>query len=246
MIGTSATASGITSSGEARCPQTETLRNQTREEEERNENTVLRAQTECDHVASNAKLSRFDALLYLFVDNEAVIKMIIKGRSPTTRHVSRTYRVALDWLFDRTNLDLKIHTKYVDTKNQLADILTKGCFSRDEWNHLLCLFNIMNHSMFSSSHISQIIDPQAMSQRQIQEGKQGGENERVVAKSRVARNLVSMTNNPSPSVLSSSFSQRSGDLTVNCSTPDSLSTGKISAMDSNKNNIRLSSVAHRY
>ena len=171
--------------------------------------------------------------------------MIFKGRSPTTRHVSRTYRVALDWLFDRTNLDLKIHIKYVDTKNQLADILTKGSFSRDEWNHLLCLFSIMNHLMFSCSHISQIIDPQAMSQgRYRKENK--GENERVVAKSKVARNLVSMTNNPSPSVLSSSLSQRSGDLTVNCSTPDSLGTGKISAMDSNKNNIRLSSVAHRY
>ena len=33
-------------------------------------------------------------------------------------------RVALDWLFDRINLDSKIHIKYIDTKNQLADILT--------------------------------------------------------------------------------------------------------------------------
>ena len=40
----------------------------------------------------------------VFEDNEAVIKMIIKGRSPTMRHVSRTHRVALDWLFDRINL----------------------------------------------------------------------------------------------------------------------------------------------
>ena len=38
--------------------------------------------------------------LYIFEDNEAVIKMIIKGRSPTMRHVSRTHRVALDWLVD--------------------------------------------------------------------------------------------------------------------------------------------------
>ena len=36
----------------------------------------------------------------------------------------------------------KIKIKYFDTKNQLADILTKGNFTRDEWNHLLCLFNI--------------------------------------------------------------------------------------------------------
>ena len=84
----------------------------------------------------------------MFEDSEAVIKMIMKGRSPTMRHVSRTHRVALDWLFDRINLDPKIQIKYIDTKKQLADILTKGNFTRDEWNHLLCLFNI-NH--FSST-----------------------------------------------------------------------------------------------
>ena len=43
--------------------------------------------------------------------------MIIKGRSPTMRHVSRTHRVALDWLFDRINLDPKIEIKYINTKN---------------------------------------------------------------------------------------------------------------------------------
>ena len=165
-----------------------------------------------------------------------MIKMIIKGRSPTMRHASRTHRVALDCLLDRINLDPKIvrytsltttishdnnnhrtskhastrvgalmahhpawvritrvgpgqnpqytrahfggqavgcsptpqHTtmsprkrntittkiqnKYVDTKNQFADMLTKGSFTRDEWNHLLRLLNIMSFSMFSCSH----------------------------------------------------------------------------------------------
>ena len=74
-------------------------------------------------------------LLYVFQDNEAVIA---KGGSPTMRHVSRTHRVAFDWLFDRINLDPKIQIKYIDTKNQFADILMKGNVSRDEWNHLLC------------------------------------------------------------------------------------------------------------
>ena len=64
------------------------------------------------------------------------------------RHVSRTHRVALDRLFDRIFLDSKIQIKYIDTKNQLADILTKGNFTRDECNHLLNLCNI-NH--FSST-----------------------------------------------------------------------------------------------
>ena len=88
-----------------------------------------------DSVPSNVQPARQEALLYVFDDNEAVIKMIIKGRSPTMIHVSRTHRVALDWLFDRINLDSKIQIKYIDTKNQLADILTKGNFPREEWNH---------------------------------------------------------------------------------------------------------------
>ena len=92
-----------------------------------------------DFISSNVNSSRKEALLYVFEDNEAVITMIIKGRSPTMRHVSRTHRDALDWLFDRSNLDSKIQIKYIDTKNQLANILTKGSFTRDEWNHCVCL-----------------------------------------------------------------------------------------------------------
>ena len=99
-----------------------------------------------DAVPSNVQSARQETLLYVFEDNEAVIKMIIKGRSPTMRHVSRTHRVALDWVFDRINLDPQIQIKYIDTKNQLADILTKGNFTRDEWNHLLTLFNISHFS----------------------------------------------------------------------------------------------------
>ena len=80
------------------------------------------------------------AMLYVFEDNEAVIKMIITGRSPTMRHVSRTHRVALDWLFDKINLDPKIQIRHIDSKHQAADILTKRSFTRDEWNNLLHLF----------------------------------------------------------------------------------------------------------
>ena len=104
-----------------------------------------------DAVPSHVQSARQEALLYVFEDNEAVIKIIIKGRSPTMRHVSRTLRVALDWLFGRINLDSKIQIKYIDTKNQLADILTKGNFTRDEWNHWLNLFNI-SHFRFYSLH----------------------------------------------------------------------------------------------
>ena len=127
-----------------------------------------------DSVPSNVQSSRQEALLYVFENNEAVIKMIIKGRSPTMRHVSRTHRVALDWLFVRINLDPKIQIKYIDTKNQLADILANGNFTRDEWNHLLCLFNI--------SHFSSTVCSDTMAKRSQQDS---GE-ERVTAKSQDA------------------------------------------------------------
>ena len=130
-----------------------------------------------DFVSSNVKSSRCGAMLYTVEDNEAVIKMIIKGRIPTMRHVSRTHRVALDWLFDRIYLYPKIHIKYVDTKHQLADMFTKGNFTRDEWNHLIRLFNGSNFSSASCL--------QALSKRTQEET---GE-ERVMAKSRLTMSL---------------------------------------------------------
>ena len=108
--------------------------------------------SEVDHVPTNTRSSQGESQLYIFKENEAAIKMIIWGRSPTMRPVSRTHRVALDWLFDRINLEQKIQIKYVDTTNQLADILTEGSLSRDEWDHLLCLFNVMSFSTYSGSH----------------------------------------------------------------------------------------------
>ena len=143
-----------------------------------------------DSVPSNVQSARQEALLYVFEDNEAVIMMIVKGRSPTMRHVSRTHRVALDWLFDRINLDPKIQIKYIDTKNQLADILTKGNFTRDEWNHLMCLFNI--------SHFRSTVCSDTMAKRTQ---KDSGE-ELVAAKSRPMMNLIART----PSFVSSSTS----------------------------------------
>ena len=151
-----------------------------------------------DFIPSNVQSSHQEALLYVFEDNEAVIKMIIKGRSPTMRHVSRTHRVAVDWLFDRIYLDSKIQIKYIDTKNQLADILTKGNFTRDEWNYLLCLFNI---SHFSSAECSEM-----MSERTQQDS---GE-ERVTAKSRPLMNLIARRSDRALSALSSTASESPG------------------------------------
>ena len=135
-----------------------------------------------DHVVTSATPSHFEAHLYIFEANEAVIKMIIKGRSPTMRRVSRTHRVALEWLFDRINLDPMIQIRYVDTKNQLADMLTEGNCTRDEWNHFLRVFNIMNLSMFSCSHFPSLENPKTMSKKSMQERRRG--EEPVLAKSK--------------------------------------------------------------
>ena len=76
-------------------------------------------------------------------------------------------------------------------KTNLPNILTKGNFTRDEWNHLLCWFNI---SHFSSTDCSQV-----MSKRTQEES---GE-ERVTAKSRPMMSLIARA----PSTLSSSASE---------------------------------------
>ena len=161
------------------------------------------AMQDIDSVPSNVQSANQEALLYVFEDNEAVIKMIMKGRSPTMRHVSRTHRVALDWLFDRIDLDPKIQIKYIDTKNQLADILTKENFTRDEWNHLLTLFNI--------SHFSSTACITAMAKR-VQQGSGEGH---VTAKSRPMMNLTTRT----PSFVSSSASSNPGRTSYGCQDP---------------------------
>ena len=89
-----------------------------------------------------------EAQLSIFEDNAAEIKMIMKGRRPTMRYVSRPTE-SRSCLFD------KIHFYTQDPnrtsshqKNKLADMLTNGSFTRDEWDQFLRLFNIMNFSMF--------------------------------------------------------------------------------------------------
>ena len=158
--------------------------------------------TNIDHVPSSGTHYGSNAMLYVFADNEAVIKMIIKGRGPTMSHVSRTHRVALDWLLDGIDLDSKIQIRYVDTKHQLAEILTKGNFTRDEWNNLLHLFHI---SHFSSTCCAEA--PNTMAKR-----KQEQKGERSVAKSKsTAMNPVFSCSDKFLIREKSNCIQRSGD-----------------------------------
>ena len=140
-----------------------------------------------DFVSSNVKSYHSGAMLYIFEDNEAVIKMVIKGSSPTMRRVSRTHRVALDCFFDSINLDPKIQVKYVDTKHQIADTLTEGNFTCDEWNNLLHLFNISHFRLLCCSQNFSLTSCTETMAKRMQEQK--GE-ERIVAKSKPSWNLV--------------------------------------------------------
>jgi len=95
-----------------------------------------------DHVPSNVRPLNPNARLFIFEDNEAVIKMCIKGRSLAMRHVPRTHRVDLDGMFDRMLHDTSIRMRFVGTKEQVADIFTKGSFSADTWKELVDLLQI--------------------------------------------------------------------------------------------------------
>ena len=75
-------------------------------------------------------------------DNNAVIAMCKKGRPTTMRHLLRVHRVDLDTLWERLRTDPSISMRYVNTKQQLADILTKGSFTKATWNELRTLIQI--------------------------------------------------------------------------------------------------------
>ena len=83
------------------------------------------------------------AKLFVMEDNEACIKMCVKGRSPAMRHVSRTHRVNLDWLYERVMYDPGVHIRFCPTKFNIADTLTKGSFSSVNWRKLLDSCNTM-------------------------------------------------------------------------------------------------------
>ena len=154
------------------------------------------------------------------------MKMIIKGQSPTMRHVSRTHRVALDWLSDRISLYPQIQIRYIDTKHQLADMLTKGNFTRDERNNLLHLFNISHSSSTCCTKNRSLISFSTMAKR-IQDQK---EEERVVSKSRPAVNLSSLIATSSSAVLSPIASKSPG-MPIASGKPDSRMSIEPSSFD---------------
>ena len=66
-------------------------------------------------------------MLYVFEDGEAVIKMALKGRSPTMRHVSRTHRVALDLVGGEKDAGTKMRRKKCDKIEIYSEELVFSC-----------------------------------------------------------------------------------------------------------------------
>ena len=98
-----------------------------------------------DYIPNSVPALDRTAKLIVFGDNEAVLKMCVKGRVPTLRHVTRTHRVDLDWIIERLKTDSGISMKYVKTSEQLADMLTKASFVAPLWKSLLKLHQIGHH-----------------------------------------------------------------------------------------------------
>ena len=157
-------------------------------------------------------------MLYVFEDDEAVIKMIIKGRSPTMRHVSSTHRVALDWLFDRINLDSRIQIRYIGTRHQLADILTNGNCTRDEWKKLLYWSNISHFSSTCCAKNFSLMSCTKTMAKRMQEQK--GE-ERSVAKSKFTATSLSSHAPTSSSSAKSLITYRSLGILIATGKPES-------------------------
>ena len=89
-------------------------------------------------------------------------------------------------------------TSDIDTKHPIADILTKGHLTREEWNNLLCLFN-MSH--FSSLCCAKNFSLTSCTKRIAKKDARTIKSNRIVAKSRpTAMNLISSVATSSSSV----------------------------------------------
>ena len=79
--------------------------------------------------------------LIIAEDNEAVIKLVKKARSMALRHLPRTHRIDLHWLFEVCSHP-RVMMRYVNTKQQAADLMTKSLNNPGVWSHLLDIAQI--------------------------------------------------------------------------------------------------------
>ena len=81
-------------------------------------------------------------------DNQATIRILENGKSPSFRHTDKTQRINLSWLseqYKRGWYDLT----YGPSKMQVADILTKPFTNAEKWRFALALM----------SHVAKVVRP---------------------------------------------------------------------------------------
>ena len=79
--------------------------------------------------------------LIIAEDNEAVIKILLKGRTSALRHLPRTHKINLDWLVEVIRSE-QIRIRYCRTTAQLADMMTKHFTKPEAWAELLFICQV--------------------------------------------------------------------------------------------------------
>ena len=84
-----------------------------------------------------------DGLIVDFMeDNQATIRMLETGKNPVLRHLGRTHKVDLAWLFEAFGNKL-YNLKYCTSEEQAADIFTKHFINADKWRDVCRLIGHM-------------------------------------------------------------------------------------------------------
>ena len=85
--------------------------------------------------------SRHTTVLIIAEDNEAAIKIVQKARSMALRHLPRTHRIDVQWLFE-VCANPRVRMLYVNTKQQVAGLMTKALNNPVTWEHLMDIAQI--------------------------------------------------------------------------------------------------------
>ena len=116
-----------------------------------------------DYESPNARLFSMRTSLYIFEQRQT------SHNSSCITHTSCWFG-SVSWPHQFRSND---QIKYVNTTQQLTDILTKGSFIRDRWTQLTLQVNIMTHTTFTQSDVSvssAVVNPSFSSM-----GKRAGE-----------------------------------------------------------------------
>ena len=106
---------------------------------------MINVLNDIDCVPSYVQSGHQEALLHVF-EEKASIKIIVKKRRSRTRN----HRVALDYLIESIWTP-RFKIKDIDTKDQLADILTKRNLTCNEWKHLVLVVPFTLWTVFTRS-----------------------------------------------------------------------------------------------